>query len=168
VRRFHNQPLIATTMSDTTDGHGTPRFHQMSREDALALLARHHVGRLAFTFRDRVDIQPIHYVYEDGFVYGRTSEGAKLDTIAHNRWVALETDEVSGVFDWKSVVVHGAFYRLELEGGTVEGSRLAQHAVALLGTVIPATLRPGDPVEFRTVLFRISVDEISGRASYRT
>ena len=155
-------------MSESSDGHGTPRFHHLSREEALALLARHHVGRLAFTFKDRVDIQPIHYVYEDGFVYGRTSEGAKLDTIAHNRWVALETDEVSGVFDWKSVVVHGAFYRLELEGGTVEESRLAQHAVALLGAVIPSTLRPGDPVGFRTVLFRISVDEISGRASYAT
>jgi nitroimidazol reductase NimA-like FMN-containing flavoprotein (pyridoxamine 5'-phosphate oxidase superfamily) len=155
-------------MTESSGGHGAPRFHQLSREEALALLARHHVGRLAFTFKDRVDIQPIHYVYEDGFVYGRTSEGAKLATIAHNRWVALETDEVHGVFEWKSVVVHGAFYRLELEGGTVEASRVAQHAVALLGTVIPATLRPGDPADFRTVLFRISVDDISGRAAYPT
>jgi uncharacterized protein len=153
-------------MSETSGGHGSPRFHHMSREEALGILARHHVGRLAFTFHDRVDIQPIHYVYEDGFVYGRTSEGAKLDTIGHNRWVALETDEVHAVFDWKSVVVHGTFYRLELEGGTVEESRLAQHAIALLGAVIPATLRPGDPVDFRTVLFRIAVDEISGREAH--
>ena len=152
-------------MSEST-GPQTPRFHDLSREESLALLARQHVGRLAFSFKDRVDIQPIHYVYEDGFLYGRTSEGAKLTTIDHNRWVALEADEVRGTFDWRSVVVRGAFYRLELDAPTVEASRIAQHAVALLGAVIPATLRPGDPVEFRTVLFRIAVDEISGRAAY--
>jgi len=152
-------------MSEPT-GQRTPRFHQLSREEAIALLARQHVGRLAFSFNDRVDIQPIHYVYEEGFLYGRTSEGAKITTIAHSRWVALEADEVRGTFDWRSVVVRGAFYRSELDGGSMEASRVAQHAVALLGTVVPATLRPGDPVEFRTVLFRISVDEISGRAAY--
>jgi len=155
-------------MSNSTDGPAAPRFHELSREECLALLARQHVGRLAFAFSDRVDIQPIHYVYDDGFLYGRTSEGAKLTTIAHNRWVALEADEVRGVFDWQSVVVRGAFYRLELEGGTVDARRLAQHAIALLGAVIPATLRPGDPAEFRTVLFRIAVDEITGRAAFST
>jgi len=73
---------------------------------------------------------------------------------------------VSGTFDWQSVVVRGAFYRLELDGGTAESSQLAQHAIALLGVVIPATLRPSDPVESRTVLFRIAVDEITGRAAF--
>ena len=152
-------------MSELSRPHGPPRFDVLSRDECLALLARQHVGRLAFSFRDHVDIQPIHYVYDAGFLYGRTSEGAKLTTIAHNRWVALEADEVRGVFDWRSVVVRGAFYRLDLDATAPEASQLAQHAVALLGAVIPATLRPGDPAEFRTVLFRIAVDEITGRAA---
>ena len=143
----------------------SPRFVTLSREECLALLARQHVGRLAFSFKDRVDIQPIHYVYEDGFLYGRTSEGAKLTTIAHNRWVALEADEVRGVFEWRSVVVRGAFYVLQLDGGSADASRIAQHAASLLGAVIPDTLRPGDPAALRTVLFRIAVDEITGRAA---
>jgi nitroimidazol reductase NimA-like FMN-containing flavoprotein (pyridoxamine 5'-phosphate oxidase superfamily) len=152
-------------MSEPSGAQHSPRFDVLTRDECLALLARQHVGRLAFSFRDHVDIQPIHYVYEDGFLYGRTSEGAKLTTIAHNRWVALEADEVRGVFDWRSVVVRGAFYRLDLDAAAPEASQLAQHAVALLGAMIPATLRPGDPVEFRTVLFRIAVDEITGRAA---
>ncbi len=152
-------------MTDSGSARGTPRFDDLTREECLALLSRQHVGRLAFSFKDRVDIQPIHYVHHEGFLYGRTSEGAKLTTIAHNRWVALEADEVQGVFDWRSVVVRGAFYRLDLDAESPEASQLAQHAVALLGAVIPATLRPGDPVEFRRVLFRIAVDEISGRAA---
>jgi uncharacterized protein len=143
----------------------TPRFETLTREECVALLARQHVGRLAFSFRDRVDIQPIHYVYDDGFLYGRTSEGAKLTTIAHNRWVAFEADEVLGVFEWRSVVVRGAFYVLDLDAASPDASRSAQHAVALLDAVVPDTMRPGDPVGFRTVLFRIAVDEISGRAA---
>ena len=38
---------------------GRPVFYELPRGEALQLLANHHVGRLAFTFRDRVDIEPI-------------------------------------------------------------------------------------------------------------
>ena len=71
----------------------------MSQHECLALLARNQVGRLAFTFHDRVDIQPLHYVYEAGWIYGRTSQGTKLATLAHHQWVAFEVDEVEGLFE---------------------------------------------------------------------
>ncbi|HEX5870360.1 MAG TPA: hypothetical protein VFY65_08095, partial [Longimicrobium sp.] len=35
--------------------------------------------------------------------------------------------------------------------------------VDLLRELIPETLTPGDPVPFRTVLFRIAVQEMTGR-----
>jgi nitroimidazol reductase NimA-like FMN-containing flavoprotein (pyridoxamine 5'-phosphate oxidase superfamily) len=41
------------------------------------LLTRNHVGRLAFSFHDRVDIRPIHYIYHDNWLYGRTSQSDK-------------------------------------------------------------------------------------------
>lgn len=71
-----------------------PTFRPLDRPEMEALLARNHVGRLAFSFHDRVDIEPIHYVYADGVLYARTSPGHKLTTLAHHRWVALEADEV--------------------------------------------------------------------------
>jgi len=40
----------------------TPTFRELSREECIALLDRHQVGRLAFTQRERLDIEPIHYV----------------------------------------------------------------------------------------------------------
>lgn len=138
-------------------------IHALSREECARLLLHHDVGRIAFAFHDRVDIQPIHYVFEGGWVYGRTSEGSKLETIAHNRWVAFEVDEVRGTFDWASVVVRGAFYRLDPGAPTFEERRQAAHAAALLENVVPNTLRVGDPVPFRTVLFRVHADEVTGR-----
>lgn len=90
-----------------------PTFRSLTRAECDALLARNYVGRLAFSFHDRVDIQPIGYVYEAGWIFGRTSEGAKLTTLEHNRWLAFEVDEVRGPFDWTSVVVQGSFHRID-------------------------------------------------------
>ena len=140
----------------------TPQFRELTRAEVEAVLARNHVGRIAFSHRDRVDIQPIHYVYEAGWIYGRTSPGEKLVTLRHNQWLAFETDEVHGPFNWRSVVVHGTFYPLSEDDAL--GDRAArEHALALLRALMPATLAEGDPTPFRTVLFRISVNEATGR-----
>jgi nitroimidazol reductase NimA-like FMN-containing flavoprotein (pyridoxamine 5'-phosphate oxidase superfamily) len=122
------------------------------------------VGRLAFTFHDRVDIQPIHYVYERGWLFGRTSDGTKLATLRHNQWIAFEVDEVAGVFDWRSVVLHGSFW-LAREHGTPHSEEVFKRAVELLDTVVPGTLTEDDPVPFRQVVFRIAVTDMRGRSA---
>jgi uncharacterized protein len=136
----------------------------LTHAECETLLSRHHVGRLAFSFHDRVDIQPIHYVYSDGLLFGRTSEGAKLVTLEHNRWLAFEVDEIRGLFDWESVVVQGRFERLGAEV-TKSDSDAAERAVERLRTLVPDTFAKDDPVSFRTVLFQIHVLEMTGRAA---
>ena len=54
-----------------------PHFRELTREESLALLARNQVGRLAFAHRDRIDIEPLHYRLADGWLYGRTTPGAR-------------------------------------------------------------------------------------------
>ena len=83
------------------------RYGTLERDEIDALLARHNVGRIAYTFRDRVDVEPINYVYRDGWIYLRTGPGSKLTTLARHPWVAFEVDEVDGPFDWRSVVGRG-------------------------------------------------------------
>jgi nitroimidazol reductase NimA-like FMN-containing flavoprotein (pyridoxamine 5'-phosphate oxidase superfamily) len=139
-----------------------PTIRELSREECERILERNTVGRVAFSLRDRVDIQPIHYVYDDGWIYGRTSAGSKVATLERNKWLAFEVDEVDGIFDWRSVVVHGGFYILE-ENGLDRDRELFEHALRLLRRVVPGTLTPRDPVHFRTVLFRVPLQEVSGR-----
>lgn len=139
-----------------------PEFRVLSHEETAAILRRNHVGRVAYTYRDRVDIQPIHYVFSGGWIYGRTAPGTKLSAIRHNYWVAFEVDEVDGIFAWRSVVVHGGFYLLSSEGPAEE--RATWHrAVDLIRRVVPETFADDDPVPFRNVIFRIAVQEASGR-----
>jgi nitroimidazol reductase NimA-like FMN-containing flavoprotein (pyridoxamine 5'-phosphate oxidase superfamily) len=153
-------PVPTTTTQAAGPAHPAT-FRALPQHECLALLARNHVGRLAFAFHDRVDIQPLHYVYEAGWLYGRTTAGAKLATLAHNHWVAFEVDAVRGTFDWESVVVRGSFHRLD--EWVHEGTHA--HALSLLRTLVPDTLTAHDPTPERTVFFRIAVGEMTGRAA---
>ncbi len=141
-----------------------PTFRDLDRAEIHTILARNNVGRIAFSFRNRVDIQPIGYVFRDGFIYARTEAGSKLETLARSPWVAFEVDEVEGMFDWRSVVVRGTVYRIDPEGSPVE-QQAWETALAALRSVVPQTLADGDPVPFRDVLFRLKVDEATGRES---
>ena len=141
-----------------------PAFRELSRDESEKVLARNHVGRIAFTFHDHVDIEPIHYVYEQGWIYGRTSPGAKLATIAHHRWVAFEVDEIRDHFDWQSVVVKGAFYMLDADDPSAE----FVHGAGLLRGLVPESFTATDPAAFRGAVFRIPLDQVTGRAASTT
>jgi nitroimidazol reductase NimA-like FMN-containing flavoprotein (pyridoxamine 5'-phosphate oxidase superfamily) len=139
-------------------------IREMTSTEMHELLARNHVGRLAFSYHDRVDIRPIHYVYSDNWLFGRTSPSDKLDTLRHNQWIAFEVDEVAGPFDWRSVVAHGSFYRLTDES-TPQSLELREEALKHIRSFAPATLRGTDPVPFRTELFAIALDNLTGRVA---
>ena len=136
-----------------------PRFTKMTLRQSRTMLRRHGFGRLAFTFKDRVGIQPIGYVLDGEWLYGRTSHGTKLVQLKHNPWVAFEVDEVEGPFDWRSVVVNGAVYFLTPGGEEHEDF---PRAVALFRRMDRRVLRSDDLAPHRTIFFRIHLDEVSG------
>ena len=140
--------------------HSRGKINEMSRDESVALLAANRVGRIAFTFHDRVDIEPISYVYADGWLYARTSPGTKLSIVQHHPWVAFEIDEVHGQFDWRSVVVRGTIYFLDAD----KGDRKAYDAaVAILRSMDPHIMTDDDAAPSRRAVFRIHADEITGR-----
>jgi nitroimidazol reductase NimA-like FMN-containing flavoprotein (pyridoxamine 5'-phosphate oxidase superfamily) len=157
----HRAPRRASA-SGTKGQSRLPQFGALTPEQSAMILARHNVGRIAYAFHDRVGIEPIHYVYENGILHGRTSHGSKLDILAHRPWVAFEVDEVEGLFDWRSVEVQGTFDRVHDDGSPLERAAW-EHSVALLSALVPGTMSASDPTAFRTVVFRIHVNEITGR-----
>lgn len=148
------------------DGDHSAQFRELGQDDVEAILARNHVGRLGYARDNQVEIHPVHYVFSDGWIYGRTSYGTiyrSLGETAYQWWpVAFEVDEVEDLFRWRSVLVYGGFYLLDPEGPPPEREAW-DTAVEVLRTLIPGTLRANDPVPFGTVLFRISVQETRGR-----
>jgi nitroimidazol reductase NimA-like FMN-containing flavoprotein (pyridoxamine 5'-phosphate oxidase superfamily) len=142
----------------------TPTFRDLDAVEMDDLLGRNHVGRIAYSFQNRVDIEPIHYVYADGAFYLRTAPGSKLTTLAHTPWVAFEVDEIAGLFDWQSVVAHGSVYLLD-DSGSPDERASYRVAVRRLRELVPAALGEGDPVPDRTVVLKLHPAEMTGRAA---
>jgi nitroimidazol reductase NimA-like FMN-containing flavoprotein (pyridoxamine 5'-phosphate oxidase superfamily) len=147
------------------ESHVRPNFRELTNEESRALLGRHSVGRIAYTFHDRVDIQPIHYVVSGNWLYGRTSHGGKFVTLAHNPWCAFEVDEVRDLFDWDSVVVKGHLEVLDPELGSQDAY---EEGLRLMSALVPGTFTDLDPAPHRLILFRVHLGEITGRSARPT
>ncbi len=142
----------------------SPTFSVLTTAQCHALLASQHVGRIAFTFRDRVDIEPVHYVYRDGWIWGRTQHGTKVNILAHHPWVAFEVDHVEALFTWRSVVVRGRVEFPDPEGSVQEQERYAA-GVDAFRSLVPAAFTENDPTPDRDLIFMLPADELEGRAA---
>jgi uncharacterized protein len=136
----------------------------LSAAECQTLLAAHHVGRLAYAYKQRVDIEPLHYVVDGEWLYLRTARGTKVSMLEHQPWVALEVDDVKGLFDWQSVVVHGSVQLLDPQGGPEADARW-QHAVETFRRIVPLAFTRGDPTPQRDVMLRVHMSHVEGRAA---
>jgi nitroimidazol reductase NimA-like FMN-containing flavoprotein (pyridoxamine 5'-phosphate oxidase superfamily) len=161
VSRILLRVEVASTNMPSISG---PVIRDLSRAECEAILGRHDVGRIAYASGSRVDIEPINYVYVDGWIYCRTSHGVKTVILAHHHWAAFEVDEIDGLFEWRSVVVHGGVYFLDSNSPPVDQHSFA-HGVELLRNLVAGSGTEHDPVPFRLVVLRLHLDEVSGRAS---
>jgi len=150
------------TRTSTPETRTAPIFRELTDAESRALLARHNAGRIAYSFHDRVDIQPIHYVLSGDWLYGRTSRGEKFVTLAHHPWCAFEVDEIRDLFDWDSVVVKGHLELLDPELGSQDAYATA---LKLMSTLVPGAFTDVDPVPNRLILFRIHLNELTGRSA---
>lgn len=139
------------------------KFEELNDTDSRRFLEQHHLGRIAFTLHDRVDIEPISYTLDRDWLVGRTSIGTKLASLAHHPWCAFEVDEVIDSSHWTSVVAKGTFYLLDPESGSPD---LYARAVACVKALYPQAFSPDDTDPHRTVLFGIHVNEFLGKVAY--
>jgi nitroimidazol reductase NimA-like FMN-containing flavoprotein (pyridoxamine 5'-phosphate oxidase superfamily) len=142
----------------------TPTIRNLSPAEMASLLRRHNAGRIAFTDGKRVDIEPIGYVYDDGAIYGRAAPGTRMSALRGRPWVAFEVDEIRGPSDWESVVAKGTVYIVE-QGPSPAMREHYDKALRTIRAVMPDALTEKDPVPERTMLFRIHIDEMEGRAA---
>ncbi|MEO8622799.1 MAG: pyridoxamine 5'-phosphate oxidase family protein [bacterium] len=142
----------------------TTEIMELSDYELRAFLARNHTGRIAYSLHGDIEIQPISYSYDNGWIMGRTSVGTKLSALSQNPWCAFEVDEVSNPFEWISVVARGAFHLLDPEWGSPD---VYARALASVGAMIPDAFSPEDPVPHRNILFGICVSEMTGRRARR-
>lgn len=136
----------------------------LSRDESIAILAKHHVGRVGITFHDLLRVKICNYVYSEDWIYLRAELGSDLVMAEHHPWAAFEVDEVEGVVDWRSVEVWGAVEFLSTDMQSPDWFE-SQNAVRLFRATLPEILTADDPLPQRTQIVRIHLDNVLGRES---
>lgn len=85
----------------------TPEIRTLSRDECLAKLRAHSVGRVSVTEDALPVIVPVNYVVEGSGVVFRTMHDGLLARACHSNVVAFEIDELAadGMAGWSVLVV---------------------------------------------------------------
>lgn len=86
---------------------------ELSEKQIEQLLSKQIIGRIACHRKDFVYLIPISYAYEGGALYARGFSGLKFDIMRQNPNVCFETDDVTDMANWKSVIAWGKFEELK-------------------------------------------------------
>ena len=86
--------------------------HEMLKDEMHLLLNRAPYGHLGCARYGRPYIVPIHFVFQDPFIFVYTTEGMKTEFIEENAEVCLQAEEVESPSHWCSVIVTGRAERI--------------------------------------------------------
>lgn len=137
----------------------------LSREESLDTLARHHIGHVALSFHDVIRLKIANYLYSDGWIYARTELGDDVTMARHHPWGVFEVSEIEGIYDWRSVEVWGAIEFMSSDVPPHEWFEF-EDAVKELRKLVPQVLTANDPMPLRVQMVRIHADKVVGRASH--
>lgn len=76
------------------------------------LLKTQLLGRIGCHADGLTYVVPVHYVYEDPYIYAHSGGGLKVALMRKNPEVCFEVDQVADFFNWQSAVCWGTFEEL--------------------------------------------------------
>jgi nitroimidazol reductase NimA-like FMN-containing flavoprotein (pyridoxamine 5'-phosphate oxidase superfamily) len=141
---------------------GTPRH--LDAEEIDAFLRGQRVARIGCHAGGETYVAPVIYAFDGSAIVAVTTEGRKVSMLRANPRACVEVDEydADGRGSWRSVIAQGIYE--ELAGGEIAPALelLRERFARVAGR--PAEPRPLGP---GVVVFRIHLDELSGRAVER-
>jgi nitroimidazol reductase NimA-like FMN-containing flavoprotein (pyridoxamine 5'-phosphate oxidase superfamily) len=143
-------------------------FGEMKDTEIKEMLGKHFIGRIGCHAKGKTYVVPISYAFDGKYVYCHTHEGMKLNMMRENPNVCFEVDSMENKTIWKSIIAWGRFEEI---------SNLHERSNALkilMGRAYPFISKkmqlgahwpflPDDLDNIKGVVFRISVDEKTGR-----
>ena len=99
------------------------------------VLSRLNYGHLGMARGSHPYVVPIHYAYDDPYIYIYTTEGKKTEIIKDNPEICLQVEDVKGDQDWQSVIVIGEAKQIT---DPKERERALQFILAANPTLTPA------------------------------
>jgi uncharacterized protein len=148
------------------------QIEELSRQASLDFLAKLGFGRLACAKQYQPYITPIHYAYDEGYLYGFTRVGQKVEWMRTNPLVCIEADEIKSPQQWSSVIVFGRYEELPSSEEWRSIRELARNLLTqreiwwepgFAKAIVHGTTRPSVPL-----FYRILIEHISGHRAFET
>jgi nitroimidazol reductase NimA-like FMN-containing flavoprotein (pyridoxamine 5'-phosphate oxidase superfamily) len=141
---------------------------QLTSDQCIHVIRSKVLGRIGCYGRKKVYITPTSFVYDNGFIYAHAKEGAKISAMRKNPNVCFQVDDIDNLSNWRSIVLWGKFeevtdHRKQLAAIKILEDRLMPLTIS--EAVRPIQIPDAKIVEreLKAVIYRISVDEITGR-----
>lgn len=142
---------------------------KLEPEKIEELLKTQIIGRIGCSANGQTYVVPISYAYDGTYIYCHTHEGKKSDMMRTNPSVCFEVEEMRDMANWKSVIVQGTFEELKERKARNEAMQtLLNRYLPIISSVTTHLgehwpFHPDDTTEIHGVVFRIKVNEKSGR-----
>lgn len=141
------------------------QINEMTVEECSAFLEHASLGRLGCSYENQPYVVPIHFAYEEGYMYVFSTFGQKVKWMRANPKVCVQNDEIRNLSEWISVIVYGEYEEL-LEP---EYTAQRKHASSLLAKSYHWWLNALGERQMRVsensiepLFFRIRVQSMSG------
>jgi uncharacterized protein len=145
-------------------------IHELNRAECLEILQRNSLGRLGYARFDQPYIVPIHFSFdpERNSIYGFSTIGEKVACMRRNPRVCLEVEEIVDKNHWATVLVVGRYREIQRHAREADARRRAEELFrARHEWWLPATAKLGSKEHEHAVIYRISIDRLTGRRAGR-
>jgi nitroimidazol reductase NimA-like FMN-containing flavoprotein (pyridoxamine 5'-phosphate oxidase superfamily) len=141
----------------------------LSKEQSEDVLRAQLVGRIGCYAFGKVYVVPVAYVFEKNYIYMHSREGLKIKMMRKNPKVCFEVESKENMVNWRTVIIQGRYEELKTLSEQNKAMKILSDR--FLPFQVSEAVKPtqiNDPPlkiqkEHKPKIYRISVDEISGK-----
>ena len=142
---------------------------KLTRSQSERVLLSELVGRIGCSVSGKVYIVPVAYAFDGNFIYAHSKEGLKIKMMRKNPKVCFEVESRENLANWRTVIVWGNYRELKTpveigKGMKILNDRFGPYSLSESVKPTPYGDIPRNiERENRPVVYRISIEEISGK-----
>lgn len=146
----------------------------LNKEQIDNILHSQTICRLACCDGKKPYVVPISFYYDGKYVYGQTQEGKKVQIMRKNPNICLQTDIINSMHNYQSVCIFGRFEELKSDEASKTLKQMQERIMTMMSRSRVHKFEHDTNAEIpesgfaKIIMFRISIDEITGRYERQT
>ena len=145
---------------------------KLSDQQMQTILQQNMMGRIGCSSNSKVFVVPVCYAYNGKSIIAHSAEGMKITMMRNNPQVCFEVDVITSITNWQSVIIWGQYQEILDEKERFYSmkylmSRLLQFSeserVHHNQGIVAGEENGHFNANIRPVVYRISIDEMTGR-----